>query len=73
MRSSGYFRVLRKTLFHIDHGQALVDLLSLNTLQTFEVLQDQSFWTHNKHILAFSSKKLSSQSETHIRLLEFEE
>lgn len=73
LRSSGYFRVLRRTLFHIDKGQALLDVLTTDSLQTFEVLQDQSFWANSKHILSFSGKKLGNQSETHIRVLEFEE
>jgi hypothetical protein len=72
IRESGFFKTLRKTLFHIDEGHVLLETHSQNSLQTIEMLADQTFFAEAGTILSLASKRLSQKNEARVRIFEFE-
>lgn len=72
LRSSGFFKLSNKTLYQWIQGQSLLDVLNQDSLQTFEIQKGQNLWIQEPLTLSLSSKTLGSDTETFIRVLEFE-
>lgn len=71
LSESGFVRTLNPTLFTLDEGSALLQVLEDKSLQTIEMKAGDAFWAPNSTTLSFASKKTSHSDQALFRILEF--
>lgn len=71
IRETGFFQTLNPTLFLCDTGELLLQALSGQSLQTFEMNTGDAFLARKPTILSFSTKRTSKAPSSSLRVLEF--